>query len=299
MEIRLRAPGSTSNLGPGFDTLGLALSLHNRMTVRTASHAGADITVTGEGAGVLPRDKTNLFYRAASAAASKAGRALPGLDVEMHNEVPVARGLGSSATAIVAGLVTANHLLGRPLSEPELLALATEIEGHPDNVSACLKGGFTICSTSGQQTDCLRTLPPAELRAVVAIPRFELETRTARAALPKQVSHREAVTNVSRACLLTAALAIGDLEMLGKATQDRLHEPYRAPFIPGFEAVLSAARDAGASGTCLSGAGPSLLAFATGRADRVRQAMVETWHREGVEAIGLVLEVDTNGVVIE
>lgn len=299
MEIRLRAPGSTSNLGPGFDTLGLALTLYNRMTIRPASHAGADIAITGEGAGVLPGDETNLFYRAASAAASKAGRALPGLDVEMRNEVPLARGLGSSATAIVAGLVSANHLLGRPLSEPELLGLATEIEGHPDNVSACLKGGLTICSTSGQRTDCLRMVPPVELRCVVAIPQFELETRAARAALPKQVAHREAVANVSRACLLTAALAIGDVEMLGKATQDRLHEPYRAPFIPGFEAVLSAARDAGAAGTCLSGAGPSLLAFATDRADHVRQAMVETWHREGVEAGGFVLEIDTDGVVIE
>ena len=299
MEIRLRVPGSTSNLGPGFDTLGLALTIYNQLTIKTTSHAGARISVTGEGASVLPGDEQNLFYQAASAAASRIGKVLPGLDVEMHNEVPLARGLGSSSTAIVAGLVAANQLFERSLSEPELLDLATEIEGHPDNVSACMNGGLTVCSVVGKGTEVIRALPPVELRAVVAIPQFELETKAARAALPKQISHREATTNVNQACLLTAALITGDLTVLRRAMQDRLHEPYRAPFIPGFEAVLSAARKTGALGTCLSGAGPSLLAFTITDAETIKEAMVDAWKREGVEADGLVLEVDPDGVMIE
>ena len=299
MEIRLRVPGSTSNLGPGFDTLGLALTLYNRLTVRTTSAAGIRIAVQGMGAGLLPEGETNLFFRAAAAAAQRIGSPLPGLEVEMRNQIPLARGLGSSSTAIVAGVTAANHLFGAPLSESERLDLAAELEGHPDNVSACLRGGLTISSLSDGHVTCIRAFPPPELRAVVAIPHFELKTEAARAALPKEVSHREATFNVSHACLVTAALLCGDLHALQPGMIDRLHQPYRAPLIPGFEGVLKAAAEAGALGTCLSGAGPTLLAFATDGAERVKGAMVEAWRAVGIETEACVLQVDSDGVTVE
>ncbi len=292
----MRVPGSTSNLGPGFDALGMALTIYNHLTVRTTSGTGIRIAVQGMGADLLPGDETNLFFQAAAATAERAGKALPGLEVEMVNHIPLARGLGSSSTAIVAGITAANLLLGEPFSESERLDLATELEGHPDNVSACLLGGLTISSISNGQVACIRALPPPHLRAVVAVPHFELKTEAAREALPEQVSHREAVFNLSHACLVTAALLCGDLQALKIGMHDRLHQPYRSPLIPGFDRVLEAAAGAGALGACLSGAGPTLLAFATEGAERVKGAMVEAWEVEGIEADAHILKIDPDGV---
>ena len=243
MEIRLRTPGSTSNLGPGFDALGLALTIYNRIVVRTVAGDGhRRMRITGEGAGKLPVDESNLFFRSAATAAQRAGQALPGLEVEMHNGIPLSRGLGSSSTAIVAGVYAANLLMGQPFSESALLDLATELEGHPDNVAPCLFGGLVVCSYEDGRVESIRALPPPELRAVVAVPRFELKTEAARAALPEQVPHRDAVFNVGRACLVTAALMSGNLHALRSAMRDRLHQPYRASLVPGIGPVLEGSR---------------------------------------------------------
>ena len=298
MEIRMRVPASTSNLGPGFDTLGLALAVYNRLRVRTTA-GGRRISVKGMGAGILPEDGTNLFFRSAAAAAGRAGAPLPGLEVEMANKIPLARGLGSSSTAIVAGVAAANLLLGEPFSKGEMLDLAAEMEGHPDNVSPCLLGGLTISSFSEGHVEYIRAHPPPELRAVAAVPRFELQTEAARAALPGQVPHRDATFNVSRACLVTAALLSGNLQALRTGMQDRLHQPYRAGLIPGFERVLEAEERAGALGAFLSGAGPTLMAFATEGAEGVKRAMVEAWKGEGIEADAHVLQIDLDGVTVE
>ena len=299
MEIRLRAPGSTSNLGPGFDALGLALTIYNRITIRTASGSQRRMGITGEGAGRLPVDESNLFFRSVDMAAQRAGRSLPGLEVEMRNGIPLSRGLGSSSTAIVAGICTANLLMGEPLSKPALLDLATELEGHPDNVAPCLLGGLVICSHENGRVETIRSLPPRELRAVVAVPRFELETEAARAALPEQVPHRDAVFNVGRACLVTAALMSGELRALKAAMRDRLHQPYRASLVPGIEEVLQAAEEAGAMGACLSGAGPTLLAFATDDAPEIATAMKNAWARQNMQADTAVLCVDKDGITTE
>ncbi len=299
MEIRLRAPGSTSNLGPGFDALGLALTVYNRILVRTVSGAHRRMRVTGEGAGQLPVDETNLFFRSADTAARRAGRSLPGLEVEMHNGIPLSRGLGSSSTAIVAGVYAANLLMGEPLSESALLDLATELEGHADNVAPCLLGGLVICSYEDGRVESIRALPPPELRAVVAVPRFELKTEAARAALPEQVPHRDAVFNVGRACLVTAALMSGNLLALKSAMRDRLHQPYRASLVPGIDHVLDAAEEAGALGACLSGAGPTLLAFATDDAPDIAAAMKNAWAQQEIQADTDVLRVDRDGATTE
>ena len=300
MEIRLRVPGSTSNLGPGFDALGLALTIYNRVVIRTVSNdRRRRMCITGKGVGKLPLDESNLFFRSAEAAARRAGRTLPGLDVEMHNGVPLSRGLGSSSTAIAAGVYAANLLLGEFMSERALLDLATELEGHPDNVAPCLLGGLVICSCENGRVETIRALPPSELRAVVAVPRFELKTEAARAALPEQVPHRDAVFNVGRACLVTAALMSGDLPALRSAMRDRLHQPYRASLVPGIGHVLEAAEEAGAMGACLSGAGPSLLAFATDDAASIASAMKNAWERQDIQVDTAVLRVDRDGVTTE
>ncbi|MDP6779867.1 MAG: homoserine kinase [Candidatus Latescibacteria bacterium] len=299
MEFRLKVPGSTSNLGPGFDTLGLALALHNSLSIHTTSEPGLALSITGIGEESLPRDESNLFYRSAAAAADRAGKPLPGLVVGMENRIPLARGLGSSSTAIVAGIVAAHTLCGESFSRSEMLDLAAELEGHPDNVSACLYGGLTICSLADGHVTCIRSLPPEGLRVVVAVPRFEVETEAARKALPAQVSHLDATYNVNHACLVTAALLSGDLEALKVGMSDRLHQPYRAPMVQGFDQVLAAALSSGALGACLSGAGPTMLAFAEGDTDQVEAAMVQAWEDAGIQSDAQSLEIDAQGVTVE
>lgn len=298
MEFQLRTPGSTANLGPGFDALGLALSIYNRLTIKTQTSADLKITVEGEGHDLLTTDKTNLFYSSAQFTAEKLGKTLPGLHIHMQNDIPLARGLGSSSTAIVAGVVAANHLFDRPLSVQEQLNIATEIEGHPDNVSPCLLGGLTMSTLDGENVPYVRALPPQALQSVVAIPQFELKTKEARSALPQEISLQDAVFNISRASLLTAALMAGDLHLLKVGMQDRLHQPYRAHLIPHFNDVIEAATHAGALGAALSGAGPTMMAFATQNADAIGKAMVQIWHNQNIQATYHVLSIDTHGTVV-
>lgn len=299
MEFRLRLPGSSSNLGPGYDVLGLALTICNRLTVRTLPGSSVRIAVRGMGKGVLPEDETNLFYRSAVAASERAGKPLPGLEVEMTNTIPLARGLGSSSTAIVAGIVAANTLLDNPFSRDQMLDLAADLEGHPDNVAPCLLGGLVVSAFSDRHVTYIRAIPPPGLQAVVAVPDFELETKAARAALPANVPHADAVFNVGRACLITAALLTGNFEALRTAMVDRLHQPYRAALIPGFYRVLGAAENAGALGAALSGAGPAIMALVTDAADAVKEAMVDAWKAEGIRAEASVYQIDPDGVTVE
>jgi homoserine kinase len=299
MEFRLRLPGSTSNLGSGFDALGMALSLYNRAHVRTRDDPEISVTVRGEGAGALPDDDTNLFVRAAREAAKKIGGPLPGFDLDLENGVPVARGLGSSATVIVGGIVAANRMLGETLSESDVLDLAVAIEGHPDNVSACLKGGLTITAVSDGRTESLAVRPVDPPRVVVAFPSFEVKTADARDALPAQVPHEDAIYNVSRASLLVAALLTGERGPLREAFNDRLHQPYRASLIAGFSEVIQAGLDAGAYAVGLSGAGPAMLALTDSAPDDVGTAMVSVWNQLDIRAESHVLDIDFDGVTTE
>ena len=298
MEFRIRLPGSTANLGPGYDALGMALSIYNQVAVKIRSQPGVSFSIEGEGTDILPADEENLFYRAAQFTAQRAGKKLPGIDIHMHNIVPLARGLGSSSTAIVGGVVAANHLLCEPFSQMEMLDIATAIEGHPDNVSPCLLGGLTASTMDDNRVVCVRALPPEELRAVVAIPEFELKTQDARNVLPNTISHRDAVFSTSRACIVTAALITGNFEHLAIGMQDRLHHPYRAKLIPGFDQILAAAVKAGAWGAALSGAGPTLVALTTQNADAIGQAMIDIWAAKNVQARYSILEIDPSGATI-
>ncbi len=294
----LRIPATTANLGPGFDTFGLALTLYNRIRVETTgSDGGISVSVRGEGEGQIPKDERNLIFVSIRAFFERIGRPIPGLKIDAENKIPLARGLGSSASAVVGGLVAANLLSGSPLSDADLIHLATQIEGHPDNAVACVLGGFTAAAQSDGKVTTIRTSLEKRIRAVVAIPTFELETLKARSALPASVSMQDAVYNVSHTALMAIALAKGDFEVVRAAMKDRLHQPYRASFIPGMTRVFEGAMGAGALGVAISGAGPALIALVEEQEARVGEAMCRAWEAEGISSRILTLDVDTDGTV--
>ena len=226
-----------------------------------------------------------------------AGRPFRGAAIHCVNRIPLSRGLGSSAAAWVGGLAGANALLGDPIDRQGLVALAARAEGHPDNVAAAVLGGLTVSCADGPAVAAVSLPVPPALRFVVLVPELESATREARAVLPDEVSRADAVFNVQRVSLLLAALASGRIDLLSTAMHDRLHQPYRLRLFPWMDAVAAAAREAGALGCVLSGAGPSMLAVVPGAADAVARAMAETLAGAGLAGRALELEVDLDGVV--
>lgn len=298
--VKVIVPATSANLGPGFDTLGVALGLYN--TIEMAETGILDDVIEIEGHGeALEKPENNLVWQAARRVFDRVGWRPYGFLIREQIGIPVARGLGSSSSAIVGGLVGANALaeraLGRPLlTEQELLEMAVEMEGHPDNVTPALVGGFTVSCMEDNKPLYVRFDPPAGLEAVVAIPEVPLETRRARGVLPGEVSMKDAVYNLSRATLLVAALATGRLDLLKVATQDRLHQPYRERLVPGLRAVIQAALDAGAKAAALSGAGPSVIALvARGGAEPVEQAMAAAFQWHGSDCRVQTLELAAAG----
>ncbi|TYO95549.1 homoserine kinase [Desulfallas thermosapovorans] len=286
--IRVQVPATTANLGPGFDCLGMALELYNIVEFSKITR-GLVVEVEGEGAGNLPCNESNLVYRAAKRVFDRAGYAPAGLRIRLINGIPVGRGLGSSAAAVIGGIIAANRLCGAGLGTREMLTLACSMEGHPDNIAPALLGGLVIyASVDGEITWTKIDLPPG-IKAVVAVPDFVMNTRDTREALPQLVTMRDAVFNISRAALLVAALQKGDLSVLGTAMDDRLHQPFRSGLIPGFKKVVSAARLAGARGVALSGAGPTIVALADDNQALIAEVMKETFRESGVNARSLIL----------
>jgi len=285
--ITVRVPATSANLGPGFDSIGLALDLWNEVSVARSSLP--QIAISGEGEGRLATDTANLAYRAVQVVADLAGER-GAFRLVLRNRIPLARGLGSSSAAIVGGLYAADRLLGGRLSTERLITLAADLEGHPDNVAAALLGGLVIaCQASSGVTSARLDAP--RWPVVIGVPDEESATRAARDRLPARVSRADAVANLSRSALLVAAVATGRHELLREAMNDRLHEPYRRASVPGYDAIREAALAAGAWGVALSGAGPSILAF--GPAAPVAAAMQEAYRQAGVSA--RVLQVRPSG----
>ena len=278
MRFTVRAPASSANLGPGFDALGLALDLWNEVVVDTEGEPGA-VVLEGPDAALLD-GRENLALTAMRRLAAEHGRALPPLALTVRTVVPVARGLGSSAAALVAGLVAANRLLGLELPRVELYAHAWRMEGHGDNVGAALYGGAILAVPSVREAVRLLTHADLDLVAVVFVPEITGATWAARAALPATVPHPDAAFNVAASCGLVLGLHTGDRALIAAGMHDRLHEPYRARLFPHLEPLAAAARGAGALGACLSGAGPSVLALAEpARAPAVAAAYTRTARR--------------------
>ncbi|MBD3880226.1 homoserine kinase [Phormidium tenue FACHB-886] len=302
--VTVTVPATTANLGAGFDCIGAALGLYNRFQF-SRSPAAADrpfvIRATGLEAEQVTTDESNLAYQAFLKLYRQIDQPPPPVQLEISLEVPLARGLGSSATAIVGGLVGANALANSPLSRAEVMQLAVAIEGHPDNVVPALIGGCRLAATnpSGTWTIC-DVLWHEALVPVIAIPDFKLSTAEARRVLPTTYSRADAVFNVAHLGLLLRGLETGNPDWLRTALDDRIHQPYRQALIQGYESVQRAALAAGAYGLVISGAGPTLLAIATEQeAVKVKTAMAEAWTAAGVSVRAQVLRLDSQGAAIE
>lgn len=306
--MEVRVPASTANLGAGFDCFGLALDLHLvvRATVLpAASSERSRVRSLGEpGSANLPRTaESNLIFHAMRLAAERQGTLLPPMRLAVHNAIPLASGLGSSAAAIVAGIVLGFAAGGKKdfwaEDVPAALAYATEIEGHADNVGAALVGGLAVTLTRGDGTVAgVRKNWPEEIRAVAVTPNFTLATSKARAALPASVSRADAVTNLQRSAMLVAALDARRYDLIWDAMQDRLHQPYRQNLIPGLAEILQLPRMPGLLGVALSGAGPTAVAFATEGFDAIGKAMVSCFARRGLNAVVRNLAISEQGAVV-
>lgn len=294
--VTVTVPATTANLGPGFDCIGAALTLYNEFKFTRLDEGGLIIYVTGEEAEGVQTDESNLLYQAFVKFYQYIEQIPPTVKIEIQLGVPLARGLGSSATAIVGGLVAANQLAGEPLSQLQVMELAIAMEGHPDNVVPALLGGCRLAASSGAGWEICDVPWHENVVPVVAIPDFELSTSEARRVLPTEVSRADAIFNTAHLGLLLRGLATGKGEWLKTALQDKLHQPYRKALIPGYDAVNMAAVAAGADGMVISGAGPTLLALAdTEHSLSVEAAMRNAWREEGITAVVRSLSLDNQG----
>jgi homoserine kinase len=297
--VVVHVPATTANVGPGFDCLGAALALDNVFEMRCIEGDSErfDLIIEGTEGSHLRGGPDNLVYRSAQRVWKEAGEEPVALEARVRLAVPPARGLGSSATAIVAGLIGANALVGEPLSKEKLLELAIDIEGHPDNVVPSLVGGLCLTAkAASHRWRVVRCEWSSQVAAVVAIPAIRLTTSEARRAMPKSIPVGDAVINLGALTLLLQGLRTGNGDLISDGMHDRLHEPYRWGLIAGGQKVREAALEAGAWGCVISGAGPSLLALCRPElAADVRLAMVRAWHRAGVESRGEVLGVQQEG----
>ena len=274
--VTVEAPASSANLGPGFDALALALDLHLRVTVTPLDHGSEQLLVEGEGADEIGMDAGNRFLIGLERGLQALGLEPPVMRIEMRNEIPLARGLGSSAAAVVAGLRAAEQMAGAELGLERLHHIAAEVDGHPDNVGAALLGGFVIVHRDAAGAPrAARFEPPSRLVAALFIPALALRTAEMRAALPDQVTHADAAHNVGRAALVVAALTADRPELLAAMADDRLHEPYRVAHFAALPELVAAALKAGALGAALSGAGSTVIALcdAEGAAATVAEAL--------------------------
>ena len=293
--VRVTVPATSANLGPGFNSLALALSLHNVIELSHIDH-GLTFDLNGEGASDLPLTPANLIVRAAAAVFRRTGCVPGGLHVSLESSIPVQSGLGSSAAAILGGVVAANVLIGSPLNRDELLKIAVEVEGHPESVTAALYGGLVACTCDEGELIYTR-VPIAPMHVVVALP--VLTSRGPTVALPASVSLDDAAVSIGRAAIVMQALSKGDFGLLGHAMRDRIHEPTRRRLIPAYQWATTAAVRAGASAVAISGAGPALIAFAPDDHEEIAAMMVRAFTEGGhVDTRTWILPIDTQGISI-
>jgi len=295
--VRVRVPASTSNLGSGFDAVGLALRLYLTVGMEVVAPGEASLRCSGEGAEEIQNGPENLVRAAAETLFERAGQPPPTLALEIENEIPLARGLGSSGAARIAGIFAANHLLKEPLESEQLLDLTVSLEGHPENASASLLGGLTL-SCGPPEPLTRRVEVAAGLLAVVLVPEVRVPTAEARNAPPEKVAHSDAVFNLQRSALLSYAFVSGDYSVLKNAMRDRLHQPYREKLIPSYSDFEKAACDRGALGVCISGSGSSILALTLGEADAIAAGWREAATTRRVAARTLVLEISNGGAEV-
>ena len=299
--VRVHTPATTANIGPGFDCLGMAIELYNE--VEMSIGGGRRLTIEAEGTAQSPDmalDERNLVYRAALRVFEVAGVTAPELALRLKMDVPHSRGLGSSAAAIVGGMTAANTLIGSLLEPQDLIKEMVRMEGHPDNVIACMYGGLTVSLMIERRVVHHRYLPAPNIRCVLVIPDYELPTQQARRALPHSVPLRDAVFNLARIPFVIQKLTSGDLSGLAGFMDDRLHQPYRRPLIREYDMLCGEAEEAGAAAVCLSGAGPTILAITDGAvAERVAAALRSALQAISLEAKVVICKPDCQGLVVQ
>ena len=296
--IKIKVPASTANLGPGFDTLSLALDWYNEFTFKVTKEG---LKISQHNSNKLPEDSTNLVYKSFCEAFKKQKKSPPGIELEINCQIPLAAGLGSSASAVVSGLLAANVLLEGTLTKDEILSLATKLEGHPDNCAAAIFGGLTISVSSDEKVYVSQFPWPKELLVILVIPDFDLPTRISRELLPPKISYGDATFNVSRTAYLLSSLLNKNWEGLKIGFQDRLHQPFRKDLVPGMEVVLNEGLNNGACGATLSGAGPTLVAFVNdkNKALEIGKTMAKKWMDFKVKSTYKVLNVASDGAKVE
>lgn len=301
MKIIVKVPATSANLGPGFDSLGLALDLWNEAEFLPTNDRKISLTIEGEGQNRLPTGASNAIVDAALQVYNLAGKPYHGMQIHCLNRVPLGSGLGSSSAALLTGMLGANAMLGEPFSRDEILKLAIETEGHPDNVAPAMLGGLVASIIHESHVVSLRltlTNQRTPMHITIVFPDFDFPTKQARAILPKQIERRDAIYNISRAVIVTEAFRLGDLDMLAEAMTDKLHQPYRLPLIPGAHAAMDAAKAAGASAVALSGAGPSLIAFSSKPDPAVGEAMKRAFETAGLPARIFQLKMSDHGAEV-
>ncbi len=295
--IKVRVPATSANLGPGFDSMGLALGLYNYVTVEETD-GGLVIDIPDETGKFLAKDERNLVYRSMMTVFHKVGYPVKGLHLTLENNIRVTRGLGSSSAGIVSGLVAANTMSGNQLSMEDLLYLATELEGHADNVTPALLGGFTVAVKQRSRIQYVKTEVKDDLRFAAFIPDFYLQTKKARGILPHSVTMRDAVYNTGHSALLAASIMTGKYENIRTAVGDKLHQRYRKRLVPKMDEMFRNCYDNGALGVYLSGAGPTIVAIVhrdnEGFEEKMKQVLLAQMPDWSLE----MLSADNTGAVI-
>ena len=302
--VTFKIPATSANIGSGFDSVGLALDLYNEIHIyENANSKKIEFEITGEGEKEIQKDNNmildamKLVYKKLKAKPEK------GYIIKCVNRIPLSRGLGSSSAAIIGGLLSANYILGNKLSlEDDILNMAVQLEGHPDNVSPAILGGIVSgVVRKNEDFKYVKINAPTNLKAIVAIPNFHLSTEKARNALPKEISFKDAIFNISRAALLTSALASNRLDLLEVATDDKLHQDYRAKFIPGLKELFKQTKNAGAYSVTISGAGSSILALVKNDEKIIKDvsnAMKESFAKKKIDSEIKVLNIPNKGIVV-
>lgn len=297
----IQVPASTTNLGAGFDTLGLALQLYLKVEVEESRGLDSSFTMDGEGAAGLPTGAENLISRVMRRVFERETMLPPPLRFHVSNQIPIARGLGSSAAAIVAGIGCFEAVTGQVLPPEKFFRYAFEFENHPDNITAARFGGFTVsCVGKDGEVTFSRSPMPDPLGILLTVPEFHLQTEKARAVIPKELALQDAVFNIQRSALTVAAFLKKEFSLLKESLLDKVHQPYRAPLIPGFDEVLALNEESipGLIAVCLSGAGPSVLAFAESNFAVIYRRIAEIFGMHGISCRRFDLQVDNQGRMI-
>ncbi len=294
--VKIRVPATSANMGAGFDTLGIALNLYNRIEVEEIS-SGLDIRVLNT-ADYIPLDERNLIYRAMLVVFKEVRYKPRGLRIVQNSEIPMTRGLGSSSACIIGGMLAANVIAGHPLPYSRIIELAAKMEGHPDNVGPALFGGFCVSLMADERTIVHSTKIRPHIKCAVMIPDYFVATRKSREVLPDSVPFRDAVFNISHASILQAALISGDVSQLRIGVQDRLHQPYRRNCIDGFDEIFERTYSAGSLGTYLSGSGPTVLSFLDGNYSSFKAEMENFFTKNSHKWTCKILDIDNVGAVV-